>query len=55
MKTGGKREEGLKIPLPFDQAMKLAVQVRPPPEGWKAYEKKLKAAKRAKKKRKSGA
>lgn len=44
MKVKPKREGSLRIPLPFDDAMKLVVGVKPPPEGWKAYEKKLKAS-----------
>ena len=37
-----KREGPLKVPLSFDEAMRRAVQVKPPPEGWAAYEKSLK-------------
>lgn len=42
-----KREGPLKVPLPFDEAIKRALQVKPPAEGWKAYEKRL-AEQRAK-------
>jgi hypothetical protein len=35
----------LKIPLKFDDAMRRAVQVRPPLEGWAQYERNLKTTK----------
>lgn len=42
MRAKLKREGSLRIPIPFDEAMKLTVKVKPPPEGWAAYEKSLK-------------
>ena len=42
MKAKPKREGPLKIPLKFDDAIKRAVTIQPPPEGWSEYEKKLK-------------
>jgi hypothetical protein len=37
-----KREGPLKIPLKFDDATQRTLKVKPPPEGWAEYEKKLK-------------
>ena len=37
-----RHERLLKIPMRFDEAMKRTMQVKPPPEGWAEYEKKLK-------------
>lgn len=42
MKAKAKHEGPLKIPMKFDDAMSRALKVAPPPEGWAAYEKKLK-------------
>jgi|GEM_PF-3024294 hypothetical protein len=36
------REGPLKIPMKFDDAIKSVMTVKPPPEGWAEYEKKLK-------------
>ena len=36
------QEEPVKIPLEFDDAMKRALAVKPPPGGWVKCEKKLK-------------
>ena len=41
-KAKPKREGPLKISLKFDDAIKRAIQVTPPPEGWAKYEAKLK-------------
>jgi len=35
------KEGPLKIPMKFDEAMKLALNVKPPQEGWKEYERQL--------------
>jgi hypothetical protein len=51
MKANGKREGSLKIPIPFDEAMALAVMVKPPREGWAAYEKQAKKKRPAKAKK----
>lgn len=48
------RDPPLKIPMKFDEAMKRAVQVKPPAEGWAAYEKSLKRKRRAKRRRQGG-
>jgi len=45
----GKREGPLSIPMKFDEAIKRALTVKPPPEGWAEYEKKK--LKRARKRR----
>lgn len=45
MKSKDTREGPLSVPLKFDEAIKRALSVKPPPEGWAAYEKKLKADK----------
>lgn len=42
MKQKATREGPLKVPLAFDEAIRRALQVKPPPEGWPAYEAKLK-------------
>lgn len=42
MKEKAKRQGPLKVGLPFDEAIKRALKVPPPPEGWAAYEAKLK-------------
>ena len=41
MKQKPSREGPLSVPLPFDEAIKRALQVKPPPEGWSEYEAKL--------------
>jgi hypothetical protein len=42
MKAKGKNEGPLKIEMPFDEAIKRALTIAPPKEGWAAYEKKIK-------------
>ena len=37
MKAKAKGDEPLEIPLEFDKAMRRAVEVKPPPEGWTKY------------------
>lgn len=44
MKGRSKHSEPIKAPLEFDEAMRRAVQVKPPPEGWTKYVKSLKQA-----------
>ena len=52
MKAKGKHEGPIKIDMKFDEAIRRALAVKPPPEGWEAYEKKLsKNRKRRKPKR----
>jgi len=41
MTAKGTREPPLKVPMRFDDAMKRAIQVKPPEGGWEKYEKKL--------------
>ena len=41
MKPKPKRQGPLKIPVKFDEAIKLSLRVPPPPEGWVEYEKRL--------------
>ena len=41
MKEKPTREGPLKVPMKFDEAIKRALTVKPPPEGWPEYEKKL--------------
>lgn len=55
MKAKPKAKRGpLNIPMKFDEAIKRALTVKPPPEGWAEYEKKLKRA-RKRRQRKSAA
>jgi hypothetical protein len=49
MTAKAKHEKPLRIPMKFDDAMKLAVQMKPPAEGWKAYEKRLRSERRKRK------
>ena len=52
MKVKPTCDKPFKIPLKFDEAMRRAVQVKPPPEGWTKYLKSLKQApKRQRRKR----
>jgi hypothetical protein len=53
-KTKSKREGPLSVPMKFDEAIKRALGVKPPPEGWSEYEKKLKRETK-RKRRKSAA
>ena len=41
MKAKAKCDEPLKVSLEFDEAMRRAVQVKPPAVGWTKYVKKL--------------
>ena len=41
MKAKAKHKEPIKVPLEFDEAMRRAVKVKPPSEGWTKYVKKL--------------
>jgi hypothetical protein len=50
-----KNEGPLRVPLKFDDAIKRALSVRPPPEGWEQYEKNLRAAKKKQKSSKAKA
>lgn len=36
-KAKDKRDDPVKVPLPFDEAMRRAVKVRPPAEGWQKH------------------
>ena len=42
MKAKAKHEGPLKIDVQFDDAIKRALAVKPPKEGWEEYEKSLK-------------
>lgn len=53
MKAGSKREGPLKVDLPFDEAIRRAFKVTPPPEGWAEYERNLKASQKRRKPAKS--
>lgn len=44
MSQKAKREGPLSIPMKFDDAIKRAIAVKPPAEGWAEYEKKLRSA-----------
>ncbi len=46
MPKADQHEKAFKIPVKFDEAIKRALTVKPPAEGWTAYEKKQKAKKR---------
>jgi hypothetical protein len=45
----GKREPAVSVQLPFDEAMRRVMSVKPPPEGWRKYEANLRKKKRKKK------
>jgi hypothetical protein len=47
-----KKSERIKINLPFDEAMRRAVKVKPPPEGWEEHEKHQRRKKTGARKRK---
>ena len=51
MKAKLTRDEPLKIPLKFDDAMERAVTVKPPPEGWPKHMKKLRRKNTSKRKK----
>jgi hypothetical protein len=53
MKQKPKREGPLEINMPFDEAIRRALQVKPPPEGWAGYGKSLKKARKAKRKKRA--
>lgn len=38
MKARAKREGPLKVDLAFEEAIRRALQVKPPPEGWSAVD-----------------
>jgi hypothetical protein len=42
MKSKPKREGLLSVPLDFDEAMRRALKVKPPPEGWAEHERRAK-------------
>lgn len=42
MKVKTTHERPVKVEMDFDEAVKRALTVKPPPEGWAEYEKKLK-------------
>jgi hypothetical protein len=47
MQPKAKQREGrVSVPLDFDEAIRRALQVKPPPEGWRAYEDNLKKKKK---------
>jgi hypothetical protein len=37
-------EGPLHVPVPFDDAIRRVLKVKPPPEGWKEYERKRRTA-----------
>lgn len=41
MKEKARRDEPVKVPLDFDEAMRRAVKIKPPAEGWTKYLKAL--------------
>lgn len=43
-----KQEGPLSIPLDFDEAMRRAMKVKPPPEGWAEHERRLRARQKRK-------
>ena len=47
------REGALKIPMKFDEAIKRALKVKPPREGWAAYEKKLRRERKRRRSKKA--
>lgn len=40
-KPKGKNEGPLSVPVEFDEAIRRAMQVKPPPEGWPEYERSI--------------
>ena len=48
------RDAPLKIPLKFDDALRRAVKVKPPPGGWAEYEKKIKRARQRQRQKAAG-
>jgi hypothetical protein len=46
-----KNDGPLSVPMPFDEAMQRALQVKPPPEGWPEYERKLRQRRQRNKRR----
>jgi hypothetical protein len=42
MRPKPKREGPLSVPFDFDEAMRRAVKVKPPPEGWAEHERRAK-------------
>jgi len=46
-------EGPIKIPMKFDDAIKRALSVKPPPEGWDEYEKKLKKERKKRRQKKA--
>ena len=42
----GTHEGPLHVPFQFDDAIRRVLKVKPPPEGWKEYERKRKAGER---------
>ena len=53
MKEPAKREGRLKVNLSFDDAIKRAIGVQPPPEGWAEYERNLRKSKSRKSSKKA--
>jgi hypothetical protein len=53
MKAKAKNERPLKIDMRFDDAIKHALQVKPPEGGWKEYEKKLKKERKRRRSKKA--
>lgn len=53
MTDKAKREAPLKVPMAFDEAMKRVLQVKPPKEGWKEYEKKTKKDRKKRRQKKA--
>jgi hypothetical protein len=49
MKAKAKREEPLKINMGFDESIRLALNVKPPSEGWSAHHRSPKRPKRRRK------
>ena len=46
MKSKQRRDKPVHVPLPFDEAIRRALKVPPPPEGWGSLGKKKGAKKR---------
>jgi hypothetical protein len=54
-KKKASRDEPLKVPFKFDDAMKRALAAKPPPGGWAEYEKKLKRQREQQRQRRKAA
>lgn len=48
------RDETIKVPMPFEEAVRRVLQVKPPPGGWKALDREADAKLRRRRPPKAG-